>query len=140
MSISDPSGYFAADELARVQDANNAWDAILALYNVTITEVSDPTLANVPLENNTPTACGGMSNGVLGCYNQANNEITMVQGWNWYAGCDPSQTGASQYDFETTVLHELGHAMGLGGSTNPGSRMFETLAPGAVLRTGNPQD
>jgi hypothetical protein len=102
--------------------------------------VSDPTLANVPLDNNTSTACGGMSNGVLGCYNQANNEITMFQGGNWYAGCDPSQTGASLYDFETTVLHELGHSMGPGGSTNLGSPMFGTPAPGAVLRTGNRQD
>jgi hypothetical protein len=31
VSTSDPSGYFAADDLARIQDAMNAWDAILAL-------------------------------------------------------------------------------------------------------------
>jgi hypothetical protein len=59
----------------------------------------------------------------------------MLQGWNWYAGSDPSQIGASQYDFETTVLHELGHALGLGGATDPTSPMFETLAAGSTVRT-----
>jgi hypothetical protein len=59
----------------------------------------------------------------------------MVQGWNWYAGSDPTQIGASQYDFETTVLHELGHALGLGGSNDPHSPMNETLSSGVADRT-----
>jgi hypothetical protein len=138
--ISDPSGYFTSDELARIQDAINAWDAILAPYNVTITEVSDPTLANLVIDIGTTSACGGAANGVLGCYNEPSNEITMIQGWNWYAGSDPSQIGSGQYDFETTVLHELGHALGLGGSTDPTSPMYETLAAGVVLRTVTTQD
>jgi hypothetical protein len=138
--INDPSGLFNSDELARIQDAINAWDAILAPYNVTITEVSDPTLANLVIDTSTTSACGGAANGVLGCYNEPNAEITMLQGWNWYAGSDPSQIGAGQYDFETTVLHELGHALGLGGSTNPNSPMFETLASGVADRTPTTQD
>jgi hypothetical protein len=81
-----------------------------------------------------------MASGVLGCYNEPNDEVTMIQGWNWYAGTDPSQIGAGQYDFETTVLHELGHALGLGGSTDPNSPMFETLAPGVAHRTVTTQD
>jgi hypothetical protein len=64
----------------------------------------------------------------------------MIQGWNWYAGADPSQIGASQYDFQTTVAHELGHALGLGGSTDPNSPMYETLAAGVVNRTVTTQD
>jgi hypothetical protein len=140
VSINDPSGLFTADELARIQDAINAWNAILAPYNVTITEVSDPSLANLVIDTSTATACGGMANGVLGCYNEANSEITMVQGWNWYAGSDPSQIGAGQYDFETTVLHELGHALGLGGSTDTSSPMYETLAAGVADRTPTTQD
>jgi ELWxxDGT repeat protein len=138
--IDDPSGLFTGDELARIQDAINAWDAILAPYNVTITEASDPALANVVIDMSTTTACGGIADGVLGCYNEPNSEITMVQGWNWYAGSDPTQIALGQYDFETTILHELGHALGLGGSTNPSSPMYETLAAGVALRTVTTQD
>jgi hypothetical protein len=123
--VNDPNGLFTADEPARIQDAINAWDALLAPYNVTITEVSDPTQANLVIDTGTTSACGGAAQAVLGCSNAPNAEITMLQGWSWYAGSDPTQIAANQYDFETTVLHELGHALGLGGSTNPNSPMSE---------------
>jgi hypothetical protein len=58
----------------------------------------------------------------------------MSQGWNWYAGGDPTQIGAGRYDFETTVLHELGHALGLGGGSDPNSPMYEILAAGTTAR------
>jgi hypothetical protein len=138
--INDPSSLFTADELSRIQDAINVWNAILAPYNVTITEVSDPTLANMVIDTSTTSACGGVSNGVLGCFNAPNSEITLIQGWNWYAGSDPTQIGSGQYDFETTVLHELGHALGLGGGTYPTSPMYETLASGVADRTVTTQD
>jgi hypothetical protein len=138
--INDPSGLITSDELSRIQDAINAWDNILTPYNVTITEVSDPTLANIVIDTNTTSACGGLTNGVLGCFNAPNSEITLIQGWNWYAGSDPTQIGASQYDFEPTVLHELGHALGLGGSTNSSSPMYETLAAGVANRAVSTQD
>jgi hypothetical protein len=140
VSINDPSGLFTADERARIQDAINAWDAILSPYNVTITEVSDPILANLVIDIGTTSACGGVASGVLGCYNAPNSEITMIQGWNWYTGADPTQIGAGQYDFETTVLHELGHALSLGHSTNPSSPMYQTLATGVADRTPTTQD
>jgi hypothetical protein len=133
--INDPSGLLIADELARIQDAITTWDAILAPYNVTITVVTDPTQANIVIDTSSTSACGGMVNGVLGCFNAPNSEITMIQGWNWYAGADSTQIGAAQYDFETTMLHELGHALGLGGSTNPTSPMYEVLAAGVADRT-----
>ena len=138
--INDPDGNFTADELARIQDAINAWDAILAPYNVTITEVSDPSLANVVIDTGTTSACGGASSGVLGCYDGATGEITLIQNWNWYAGADPSQIGAGQYDFETTVTHELGHALGLGHSADPSSPMYATLATGVADRIPSTQD
>src|SRR5262249_25584357 len=47
VAINDPNGLFTTDELARIRDAIHAWDAILVPYNVTITEVSDPSLANL---------------------------------------------------------------------------------------------
>jgi hypothetical protein len=38
------------------------------------------------------------------------------------------------------VLHELGHALGLGGSSNPNSPMYEILAAGVADRTVTTQD
>jgi hypothetical protein len=86
------------------------------------------------IDTSTSSACGGMTSGVLGCFNAPNAEITLIQGWSWYAGSDPTQIGAGQYDFETTVLHELGHALGLGGGTDPSSPMYETLTAGTTAR------
>jgi hypothetical protein len=77
---------------------------------------------------------------VLGCYDATTSTITMIAGWNWYAGADPTRIGPDQYDFQTTVTHELGHALGLGGSADPSSPMFETLAAGMTHRTMTTQD
>ncbi|MFI5455458.1 MAG: MBG domain-containing protein, partial [Isosphaerales bacterium] len=134
--ISDPAGFFTSDMLARIQDTINAWDALLVPYNVTISEVSDPTLANLVIDDGTTSASGDMSNDVLGCYNPtvSPTEITLIQGWNWYAGADATQIGSDQYDFQTTVSHELGHALGLGGSDSLTSPMNETLPTGTARR------
>jgi hypothetical protein len=133
--VNDPNGYFTPNELARIQDAIANWDALLAPYNVQITEVSDPSLANVVIDDGATSAAGSAADGILGCYNGSNNEITLLQGWNWYDGSDPTQIGSNQYDFQTVVTHELGHALGLGGSADPTSPMYETLAGGVVHRT-----
>jgi probable HAF family extracellular repeat protein len=132
--INDPTGLFTSDELARIQDAVNAVNALVAPYGVTVAETTDSTAANVTLDTGSTSAAGGYTNGVLGCWNPAGSEITMIQGWNWYAGSDPTQIGATQYDFETTLTHELGHAIGLGESTNAASAMSGTLATGTVIR------
>jgi hypothetical protein len=109
-------------------------------YGVTLSEVTDPSLANLKLDSNTSSACGGMADGVLGCFNMTTAEITLIQGWNWYAGADPTAIGPGQYSFETTVTHELGHALGLGGSADPNSPMFETLPTGMVKGGLTPAD
>jgi hypothetical protein len=137
--VSDPGRYFTANEQARIQDAINAWDSLLAPYNVVITEVSDPTLANVVIDTGTTSAAGTAAAGVLGSYSST-GEITILQGWSWYDGADPSQIGANQYDFQTVVTHELGHALGLGGSTDTNSPMNETLPAGTARRTATVAD
>jgi hypothetical protein len=133
--VNDPTGYFTADELARIRDAIASMDQVLAPYHVQITEVSDPSAADLVLDSGTTSASGTAAEGVLGCFDAAHMEITMLQGWDWYAGADPSQIGPGQYDFQTTVTHELGHALGLGGSSDPSSPMNESLPTGTVRRT-----
>jgi hypothetical protein len=132
--INDPGGLFTADELARIQDAVNAVNAVVAPYGVSVAETTDPTQANVVIDTASTSAVGGYADGILGCYTTT-GEITLIQGWNWYVGADPAQVGASQYDFETTVTHELGHALGLGESADPTSAMYGTLAAATAIRT-----
>ena len=138
--INDPNGLFTADELARIQDAINAWDAVLAPYNVTITEVSDPTW---PTSSSTPAPPAPAAASPTACW-AATMRPTARSRWSKAGTGTPAPTraqiGAGQYDFETAVLHELGHALGLGGSTDPSSPMYETLAAGAADRTVATQD
>jgi hypothetical protein len=133
--VNNGNGALTADELARIQDAITAVGAVVAPYGVTVEETTDPTQAEVTLDVASTSPVGGYANGILGCFDPAAGQITMIQGWNWYAGADPTQIGANQYDFETTVTHELGHALGLGESADPTSAMSGTLAPGTANRT-----
>jgi hypothetical protein len=132
--VDNSNGDLTADELARVQDAVTAANAVTAPYGVAVTEVTDPTLADVTLNMDTTSAVGGYADGVLGCTTDA-GQITIINGWNFYAGSDATQIGSAQYDFETVVEHELGHALGLGHSTDSTSVMYATLNTGSVNRS-----
>jgi hypothetical protein len=132
--VDNSNGDLTSDELNRIQDAVNSVDATIASYGVVINEVSDPTQANVTLNMNTTSSLGGIAQGVLGCTTDA-DQVTMIQGWSWYAGTDATQIGAGQYDFETAVMHELGHVLGLGHSSSSTSVMCATLAAGTANRT-----
>jgi hypothetical protein len=134
--VDNSNGDLTADELARIQDAVTAADAVTAQYGVEVAEVTDPTLADVTLNMDTTSAVGGYAAGVLGCTTDA-GQISIINGWNFYAGSPgaPGQIGSAQYDFETVVTHELGHALGLGHSTDSTSVMYATLNTGTVNRT-----
>jgi hypothetical protein len=70
---------------------------------------------------------------VLGC-EAGFGEITIVQGWDWYAGANSSRIGRNEYDFETVVTHELGHALGLEHTEDFGSVMYPSLGSGMAQR------
>jgi hypothetical protein len=137
--VDNTNGDLTADELARIQDGVTTVDAVTEPYGVAVREVSDPTLADVTLNMNTTSAVGGYADGVLGCTTDA-GQITVITGWNFYSGSDASQIGAMQYDFETVVTHELGHALGLGHRTDSASVMYATLNANMVNRALTPAD
>jgi hypothetical protein len=131
--VNDPNGLFTADELARIEDVIASLDGLVSPYGVTIAEVNDSSVANVTLDTGGTSAVGGYADGVLGCETDS-GEITIIQGWNWYAGSDPTGIAPGQYDFQTVVTHELGHALGLGHSANAASVMYATLTTGTAIR------
>jgi uncharacterized delta-60 repeat protein len=133
--VDNRNGALTPDELARIQDAVTAVDALTEPYGVAVVEVTDPTLAEVTLTMDTSSPVGGHAEGILGCWDPTGSDITLIQGWDWYAGSDPTQIASNQYDLQTTLTHELGHALGLGESDDPTSAMSGTLATGTVIRT-----
>jgi hypothetical protein len=131
--VDNSNGALTADELARIQDAVTAVDAVTEPYGVAVEEVSDPGLADATLSMDGTSAVGGYADGVLGCTTDA-GQIAVIGGWDFYAGSDPAQVGPGQYDFQTVVTHELGHALGLGHSADDGSVMYASLGTGAARR------
>jgi hypothetical protein len=131
--VDNSNGDLTADELARIQDAVAAVDALAQPYGVAVAEVTDASLADVTLNMDTTSAVGGYADGVLGCTSDG-GQITIIKGWDFYSGSDSTQVGAGQYDFETVVMHELGHALGVGHSADPTSVMYATLDAGTANR------
>jgi hypothetical protein len=130
--VDDSNGALSEEELARIGDAAAAIDGTLAPYGMTVTVVDDPIMANVTLAMNATSPVGGYADGVLGCTTE-DGQITLIQGWDFYAGA--AQPGAAQYDFQTVVTHELGHALGLGHSADAASVMYATLPAGSARRS-----
>jgi Ca2+-binding RTX toxin-like protein len=132
--VDNASGLFTAAELDRIHDAIDAINLVVNPFGVAVTEVGEAErqLATTVLHIAGTSANGGAADGTLGSTSDGN--ITLVQGWNWYTGAAKNAVGAGQYDFETIVMHELGHAMGLGHSTNASSVMYATLDTGVARR------
>jgi hypothetical protein len=132
--VNDPAGYLNSAARSRLDEAVASLDTLLAPYDVFVTETTDGTAANLVVTPATTSPAGGYADGVLGCYTST-GELTLIEGWDWYVGTDPAGIGAGQYDFQTIVTHELGHALGLGHNADADSVMYATLATGAVKRT-----
>ena len=78
---------------------------------------------------------GGYAEGILGDYSSL-GQITLIQGWNWYAGSEAAAITFDQYDFQTVVTHELGHALGLGHITTKNNISFlmnPTIQPNNLI-------
>jgi hypothetical protein len=137
--VDNSNGYVTPDEQARIDDAIASIDANLGafgvnLVDITATDTTGGAAADIVIQIADTSALGGVAQGILGVY-EMGGMITLVNGWNWYTGSDPTQIGVGQYDFQTTATHELGHALGLGGSDDTNSPMFESLPPGVTRRT-----
>jgi 6-phosphogluconolactonase (cycloisomerase 2 family) len=120
-------------EEARVAAALATLNGTFRPYGLTLLETASPVRADIRIHLADTSPAGGEADGILG-FTTFTGDITIVQGWNWYTGAAPGLIGSSQFDFQTVVTHELGHALGLGHSPDPTSVMFASLAPGAVRR------
>src|SRR5262249_52467891 len=120
---------------ARVEDALAYWNSVLAPQGISFIEVpAGSPGTDFPIHLGPTSVLGGAADGVLGVL-APDHTITLVTGWNWYTGSDPTQIGADQYDLQTIATHELGHALGLGHSTATSSVMYPYLAEGHVQRS-----
>jgi hypothetical protein len=133
VAVDGLSGAMAQAEQARISDAIASLNAALGSSGVKLVQVASGAAADIHLSVTNTTSAGGISQGVLGAMEFWRN-VTLVSGWNWYTGSDPSQIGPDQYDFQTIVAHELGHAFGINESPDSTSVMYGILGPGQVRR------
>jgi hypothetical protein len=134
VSVLDPQSLLELEKLTRLQDALNVFNAALGNVGVRLTWVEPDTPADILVRIGATSPCGNKASGVLGCTSD-NGLITILEGWNWYAGADPALIARDQYDFQTVVTHELGHALGIDHTHNAQSAMFGTLVLGSTRRS-----
>jgi hypothetical protein len=136
-----PARSVQPEEHARLLAALDVLNSVFHAYGVTLVELDDTAAVDITfqilLASTSP--CGDAASGVLGC-TSGPGEITILEGWSWHLGEDAASIGPGQYDFQTVVTHELGHAIGLDHSGDPDSVMYLMLASGDIRRTLTEQD
>ncbi len=135
VAVDLPKGQETAAEQAAIDRAIASLNSQVARLGVTLKEVSGAAAesASIHITVASTTGIGGVSQGVLGAYS-ADGDITLVQGWDWYFGKDSAKLGAAQFDFQSVVTHELGHALGLGENSDSSSALDLYLNPGQAHR------
>jgi Matrixin/Prealbumin-like fold domain len=128
--VDNSQGDVTGDEQAAIDRAIASLNGDLSAFGVTLVDNSaDPSGlmdSNIIITLAATSDIGGQADGVLGV-TELGGSITLINTWNYSF----SQTaGQDQYDFQTVATHELGHALGLGHSTDTNSVMFPYLSPG----------
>jgi uncharacterized repeat protein (TIGR01451 family) len=116
----------------------NAQVAPLGLQLVQVSGATAET-AQVQIGFASNSSIGGAGQGIMGAFT-GSGQITLINGWNWYFGANPSGIGSNQYDFQSVLSHELGHVLGLGENSDPASAMDLYLGAGQVRRDLTPTD
>ncbi|HYV35475.1 MAG TPA: SdrD B-like domain-containing protein [Gemmataceae bacterium] len=121
-------------EQARIDDALATLNGTLGAFGVTLTsgagDANDVSTIHIHLASS--CVLGSSQDGVLGV--TSGTDITLVTGWNYYLGANAAGIGAGQFDFQTVVSHEIGHALGLGHSADLTSVMYPYLSTADVRR------
>ncbi|MBQ9098952.1 MAG: matrixin family metalloprotease [Clostridia bacterium] len=115
------------DQLARTQDAMSTWNTTCFAYDHLV-YAGRTNISSSPVEDDTNTITFlNSSESYLGYTYYVNKKYTFLWlNWyleefdmninaskTWYTGESESDIRSIQYDFESVVLHELGHVLGL---------------------------
>ncbi len=128
--VDDSQGNVTGDEQAAIDRAIASLNGDLSAFGVTLVDNSaDPSGlidSNIIITLADTSDIGGQADGVLGV-TELGGSITLIDTWNYSFSQTPGQ---DQYDFQTVATHEMGHALGLGHSTDTNSVMYPYLSPG----------